>query len=399
MSGILFGTKKVNAQSANYNLNYVLQRLTMQTVEINNDSFEIYGNSGVTDKEFRNIVNSGSPKIYLHYRTDRKIDLPYDALLEVKTESKIYSYEFVEKEANDANSILNGIKSFIRKYSDVLIGNEYYALESNVPMTLASDIPTTFIACVVEKEYVMRFSDMGYIVYHIAVSQYTVDDESIIFIVSVRNSFVPGIVAQENGESDYDKFKNRKGYVHMTVEQAYDATEEYFYGRRWGNVPYKKDYWPINNPSVVTITSSIQAGKTMGYSFKNGFSTSGISSGLDINESYNISFGYSKAITKSEPALSVQVNSSNTDKCEWNYKYANDASETYHLDTNYMFEISNSCNGLFVGDFRLKLDYSFTVMKKILFWDTEKTNTGSADLIVRAGEEQRRIYEFYSGMI
>lgn len=90
------------------------------------------------------------------------------------------------------------------------------------------------------------------------------------------------------------------------------------------------------------------------------------------------------------------MNSSNTNICEWYYTYAKDTSETNHLSTNYMFEISNSRNGMFIGDFRLKLDYKFVVDKGWLC--QSQTQTGSTDLIVRAGELQE-IYEFCSGMI
>lgn len=381
--GVLFGTHNANAETS-YNLDYVLNCLSTENVKVNNSSFEIYGNSTVSDKEFRDLVNTGSPKIYLHYRTEREIDLPYDALLSIKTHSKIYSYEFIEKESTDANSILNGIVSFITKYSKILSGNNYYALERNAPMTLANDTSSTFES-VVSKVFVMRFGDRGYITYRITVSRYVVNSVSILYIVSVQNSFTPGIVAVENGESDYSKYKNYKGYAHMTVEQAYDANEEYYYGKRWGNVPYQKDYWPLNTPSTVSITSSITPNLNLGFSTENGFS---IGAG--------VSFGYSKTVTQSEPRFSAQLNSSNPAKCEWNYEYNTDAPETYHLNTNYMFEMSNSRRDMFIGDFRLKLDYSFSVDKG--WWESSKTSTGSVDLIVRAGE-YRDIYNFCSGMI
>lgn len=365
-------------------------------MEVVNDDFEIYGNHSISERQFRDIVNYGSPKVYLQYRTNRQIDLPYDALLVIKTQAKSYSYEFIEKDTDNPLSILTGISSFVEKYADIINSGDYYAIESNIPMTLSSSIPTTFIDCVVEKEYVMRFDDKGYIIYHIAVSRYTANSKSIVFIVTVNNAFVPGIVAKKNNEYGYDSYKNQEGYVHMTVEQAYDANEEYYYGRRWGNVPYKKDYWPINEPAVTTITSSLQAGVNLGYSFENGFSLDNISVSQNRNIGANISFGYSKAITRSEPALSVQVNSTNADKCEWYYTYSKDASETNHLSTNYMFEISNSRYGMLIGDFRLKLDYKFVVDKG--FWFAAQTKYGSADLIVRAGELQQ-IYDFCSGMI
>jgi len=388
--GALFGAKSVAAKSTDYISNSIIESLSTDEVEIKNDLFEIYGNCALTDKEFRDKVYEGSPKIYLHYRTDRNFDLPYDALLKVKTASKVYSYEFVEKEKSDAASILNGIKTFINKYSDILNANNF--LKSNA-VKAASDVPTTFIDCVLEKEYVNRFSDRGYIVYHIAISEYKVDSESILYIVTVRNSFTPGIVAQYNGESGYGAYKNYRGFVHMSVEQAYDANESYYGDPRRGSVPYKKDYWPINQPSVVTITSSVQQGKTLGYSTKLGFSSEGLSIGGGVSGEYSISYAYSKAITKTEPALSAQLNSSDTKICQWNFKYEEAAEETYHLETNYMFEIRNHGYEMSVGDFRLKLDYSFTVSPGFFM-----TSAVSADLIVRAGW-RKDIYDFCDGMI
>lgn len=389
----------INSSEKNYNtnLNLILDNLSFSSVELVSNDVEIYGNTNITDREFRNKVNIGNDKIYFIYRTSRSIDLPYDALLKIKKNGKIYSYEFVEKEKSDSISIMAGILSFINQYSAVLNNNEYYSLSNNAPTTLSLEVPTTFIDCVVEKEYVMRFNDKGYIVYHIAVSRYIANSKSIIFIVTVNNSFVPGIVAKNNNESGYKNFKNQEGYVHMTVEQAYDATEEADYGRkRWGNIPYKKDYWPVNDPAVTSISSSIQLGLNLGYSFENGFSLDNISIAQNRNLGANISFGYSKSIIRREPALSVQVNSQNTNVCEWYYKYSKDASETNHLTTNYMFEISNSRNEMFIGDFRLKLDYKFVVDQGAMH--AAKTLTGNSDLIVRAGEYQD-IYNFNFGMI
>ncbi len=388
---VLFGIYKPTGAKTIANSEYILQQLTTEKVEINNEYFEIYGNGTLTDKEFRDTVYEGSPKIYLHYRTDRNVNLPYDALLQVKTATKTYTYEFVEKEARDANFILNGIKSFINRYSTVL-NSAIFNREYNVNIMSANDVPTTFIDCVAEQEYVMRFSDKGYLVYHIAVSEYKVDSESILYIVTVRNSFTPGIVALQNGETGYDSYKNYRGYAHIAVDRAYDAREEEFYGRRWGNIPYKKDYWPLNQPSDITITSSVQQGKTLGYSLKGGFSASGPNIGGEVSSQYNISYVYTKAVTSDEPIFSAQVNSSDTKICEWNYKYKIVAEQTYHLNTNYMFEIRNSWAGMEIGDFRLKLDYSFSVYNKEII-----TNMASVDLIVRPA--YYRIYDFCSGMI
>ena len=210
--GIENHTKKKNNvdYSNNYDLSFILQNITTSRVEILNDSFEIYGNCDLTDRKFRNIVNSGEPKVYFIYRTDRQINLPYDALLKVKTSYKTYSYEFIEKENDDADFIMMGIKSFVSKYSNVFANASYYALDSNIPMSLNTNVPTTFINCVAEKEYVMRFDDKGYIVYHIAVSRYIANSTSIVFIVTVNNSFVPGIIAQKTMRKDMAHIKIKK---------------------------------------------------------------------------------------------------------------------------------------------------------------------------------------------
>lgn len=366
---------------------------TEETWEVT-DEFEVYGNTAITYNEFLDIVDMGSPKVYLHYRTNRRINLPYDALLIVKTATKTISYEFEEKINTNANDIRDGIRDFVIKYGSVLMQNA----SNNAPVAASySSVPTTFIDCVVEKEYVRRFGELGYIVYHIAVAQYVVNSTSILYIVTINNSFTPGFVATQNGETGYDNYKIKGGYVHMTVEQAYDANEEYFYGKRWGNVPYKKDFWPINSPAVCTINSSLQAGVNLGYSFENGFSLDNISISENRNIGRNISFGYSKSITRPEPALSVQLNSENTSECEWSFYYEEKAAETYHLQSNYMFEISNSRNEMFIGDFRLKLDYKLIVRRAGPFWDIQES-TYSDDLMVRAGEYQR-IYAFCNGMI
>lgn len=52
---------------------------------------------------------------------------------------------------------------------------------------------------------------------------------------------------------------------------------------------------------------------------------------------------------------------------------------------------------MFIGDFRLKLDYKLIVRRAGPFWDIQE-RTYSDDLMVRAGEYQR-IYAFCNGMI
>ncbi|MDE7263121.1 MAG: hypothetical protein K2N64_00485, partial [Anaeroplasmataceae bacterium] len=147
------GNSNYEQENSIVDIDFILQNIKTSKVEIKNDNFEIYGNLEMSDKEFRDVVNNGSPKIYLIYRTDREIDLPYDALLKVKRKDKTCSYEFVEKDKDDSKSILNGITSFIEKYTGIINNKEYYELESNIPMTLSDSVPTTFIDCVVDKGF------------------------------------------------------------------------------------------------------------------------------------------------------------------------------------------------------------------------------------------------------
>ena len=54
---------------------------------------------------------------------------------------------------------------------------------------------------------------------------------------------------------------------------------------------------------------------------------------------------------------------------------------------------------MFIGDFRLKLDYSFHLQRKVvLIFTQNKTYTHSADLFVQAGEYQS-IRNFNNGII
>ena len=348
-----------------------------ESVFQSNEDFVVVGNnSNINEKQFRELALSGSAKVYLHYSTKSNVPLQYDACLIINNFGKSLEYEYSEQISISTNKLLSNIKKFVARYVDEMSVSSYAATPSAVN---SNDIPTTFASAIVEKEFILNFDNKGYIIYHVGVNVYTANSESILYIVTVQNSFVPGVVAK----------------------QAYDRNEEYYYGIRYGNIPYKKDYWPINQPSTVVVSSSLQAGVTLGYSFVNGFSLSDlikVEEGISVGA--NISFGYSKSFTQEEPAFSAQVSASNTDECQWNYQYEKIKAETYHLQTNYMFEMANERRDMFIGDFRLKLDYSFTVKRNFLGIGgyAPQTLTGSADLFVQAGEYQN-IYNFCNGMI
>jgi hypothetical protein len=383
-------------------INKLLSIIENKVVDYSDDIYEVYGNTNISDKGFRDIVNGGSNKIYLHYRTTVDVDLPYDALLKIKTDKGIYSYEFIETVRTNSDDLLSQIKSFVlRSYNDSLL--ETREAVSTYVTTGSSNVPTTFISCATDKTYTISFGEQGYLIIHIGVSVYEANESSILYIVTVNNSFVPGIVGEYNSDHPeldssikYKNYKIDSGYVHMVAEQAYDKTEKETFGIREGTIPYYKDHWPLNDPAVVSINSTVTAGVMLGHSFENGFSLDNISLQGSSNKALNVSYSYSKTITQSEPALSVQQSAENLDLCQWSFWFEDLSKVTYNQQTNYMFEMENSRAELFIGDFRLQLYYKF-VLDRGLFY-ASSTNYGHLDLFVRAGE-YNDIYSFSGGMI
>lgn len=122
---VLFvSTNSVAASSTTNIVEELLESVTNDENVIVNDEYEVYGNTDLTDKEFRDIVNRGGNKVYLHYRTDKNIELPYDALLKIKTSAKTYSFEYSEMENTNSDFIRSGIREFLLIYS-AIINNVY----------------------------------------------------------------------------------------------------------------------------------------------------------------------------------------------------------------------------------------------------------------------------------
>ena len=178
------------------------------------------------------------------------------------------------------------------------------------------------------------------------------------------------------------------GYTHVTLEQAYDRNDE-INGIRYGATPYFKDYWPVNNPITVTISSSTQQGVSYGLSTKDGFSIGG-----------NISYGYSKSITTTEPQVSAQL-APNLKEAQWSYKINTKGNFSFDQESNYMYEIGKTGNNMIFGDVRLKIDYKIVFAIYIPNFGgimlPAKEAEHSLDLMVRPSNG--RIWDFSNGMI
>lgn len=373
---------KVEASSNGY---FQLDDYIYETqYQIIRNDLEVYGNQeNMSSTSFMNIVENGLDKIYIHYHTDYKTDLPYDLLVIVKKNNQCEYYQYCVNE-KDEEYLLEGIKGYLKKNNNEICKHYFGVItRNNSTISTYNDVPKTFIDSVATANFTIDFPKKGYIVSRIAISEYRVNNISSIFIAKVISSFVPGYVAKENG-LNYDKWRNNSGYVHITLDQAMDRNEEYYYGIRYGAIPYMKDYWPINQPTTVTIGSTLNTGLVLGYSQKDGFS-------VDANL---ISYGYSKSITYDNPHVNVQM-STDLKTAQWSYVYDKNRPWTYDQEANYMYEISGSGKDMIYGDVRLKIDYKFIVDRDGVY--SKQENYGSLDLMVRPYES--KIWNFCNGMI
>lgn len=376
---------KVEA-SNDYNVdleNYIVD----DEYQIVENNLAVFGNQqNFSQKDFLNIVDLGGDKIYLNYRTDNEINLPYDLFVVVKNDGKTFNYEYRMAELNE-DDLLENIKIYLRRNNNEIL-NAYNQTYNIVTASINSSVPTTFIDAVATANITVDFAPYGYVVSRIAFSEYEANNQNSLFIAKVISTFVPGYVAYNNGLTNYAGYLNASGYTHITLEQAYDKNDE-INGIRYGATPYFKDYWPVNNPATVTISSSTQQGVSYGLSTKDGFSIGG-----------NISYGYSKSITTTEPQVSAQL-APNLKEAQWSYAFNTKGNFSFDQESNYMYEIGKTGNNMMFGDVRLKIDYKIVFAIYISNFGgimlPVKEAEHSLDLMVRPSNG--RIWDFSNGMI
>lgn len=355
--------------------------------QIVENNLAVFGNQqNFSQKDFLNIVDLGGDKIYLNYRTDNEINLPYDLFVVVKNDGKTFNYEYRMAELNE-DDLLENIKIYLRRNNNEIL-NAYNQTYNIVTASINSSVPTTFIDAVATANITVDFAPYGYVVSRIAFSEYEANNQNSLFIAKVISTFVPGYVAYNNGLTNYAGYLNASGYTHITLEQAYDKNDE-INGIRYGATPYFKDYWPVNNPATVTISSSTQQGVSYGLSTKDGFSIGG-----------NISYGYSKSITTTEPQVSAQL-APNLKEAQWSYAFNTKGNFSFDQESNYMYEIGKTGNNMMFGDVRLKIDYKIVFAIYISNFGgimlPVKEAEHSLDLMVRPSNG--RIWDFSNGMI
>lgn len=218
----------------------------------------------------------------------------------------------------------------------------------------------------------------GYVDCDYVVKKYRTNDISSLYIIESHMYFTPGKVANDNGDNTYENYYNKSGFMRLKAMEA-----EKVVGNdqtRYGGTPVFKDAYPVNNPGTITIGSTYSSGVTMGYSFTNGFSSDSIEVTIGSDMGANIVYSYSKMYTNTEPALTTQKNSNDSQQYEWVYKYNVARDETNHLITGYVFEMNNRGHDLEEGDVMFRYNYKLGVKKKVLgiFGLTEEICEGTS---------------------
>ena len=187
--------------SNDYNVdleNYIID----DEYQIVENNLAVYGNQqNFSQKDFLNVVDLGGDKIYLNYRTDYEINLPYDLFVVVKNDGKTFNYEYRMAELNE-DDLLENIKIYLRRNNNEIL-NAYNQTYNIATASINSSVPTTFIDAVATANITVDFAPYGYIVSRIAFSEYEANNQNSLFIAKVISTFVPGYVAYNNGLTNY----------------------------------------------------------------------------------------------------------------------------------------------------------------------------------------------------
>lgn len=90
-----------------------------EKINISNNKLTIIGNdTSISAKDFLSIVENGNDKIYVNYRTNYSVDIPYDMYIVLKVNGHINSYDYTLK--NSDIKLVNSIKDYLTVNSELL---------------------------------------------------------------------------------------------------------------------------------------------------------------------------------------------------------------------------------------------------------------------------------------
>lgn len=202
----------------------------------------------------------------------------------------------------------------------------------------------------------------GYVYYNTETFRANYTDYSNLYLIHVETIFTPGYVAHANGEtlsdgSSYKEYMLKRGYVHLGLKQY---TED----DKIGGTISPKLMWPSSSSVTTTFTSSYSTALSKGISFSTGIEIGNggsIVGTAGVSNTTSITFTYteSKSNTVSDPMLSNQYSPSDNKEAQWNFEVSDAETAgklSYHLDTYYMFEMTNNAKNCNVDAF--VLDYT-----------------------------------------
>lgn len=272
----------------------------------------------------------------------------------VNVDDRIIENNFYGNENNTIEDFYNFIKDI-----DIKISQPKKVFENENPL----------FSTIYTKSDRLSNKPYGYIDCNHDVLKYRVNDVSSLYIINLNTTFVPGIIAKINDSTGFSDYLLNSGYIHILPKRAY--FEIYYDNIRYGAQPYYKDAFPVNQPNMVTISSTFNEGLTLGYSFTNGFSLDNIYAEVEQNTGLNISFGYSKSISLSNPSFSMQHGFENRDEVQWNYQYHVNMEESFHFNSGYILEMSNDGGDLSEGS--IAYDIEFKTINKSKYYSLENT--------------------------
>lgn len=193
----------------------------------------------------------------------------------------------------------------------------------------------------------VRFGNRGYAEYNITVLKSALSSDIPVYLITLSTIFTPGKAARLDGDRSYGIYRNKAAYAHITVEQAFDATNPE--GVKFGGVVAQKDFSIPN---------------------------------------YNESSPW--------PQIDVCPASSNLDKIQWMYTFKNifGSTDCYSMECCYAFTLDESNSEMETGVFRLKLDYMF----KTTFLFFGHRSNESLDLLVRIENDGITVSPFNDGV-
>lgn len=231
-----------------------------------------------------------------------------------------------------------------------------------------SSIESDYMNIISSKSFRVYKKPYGYIDIDLDLLKYKFTKTTSLYILDTHASYVCGKMAKLNGDSSYEEYVKNINYLDYLKIGVYQCVDEVGYEElRYGGTPILKDYYPLNKPSTVTISSTYSIGLNFGKSTTIGFEGEVLNASEEYSGQVELMASYSKTYTTTNPALSSQKDSEDTKKIQWSYIYNTQTYLTNHVQCGYIFEMNNLTNGQnSENHVNVCIDYSSKYGKAIL---------------------------------